>query len=316
MIYPNSVAVASERLTDYVNEGATDATQFKGLQIAPAMPVSAMSATFPKVTVAKGDLMRAANRRRAPGSNYNRWQMAIESGTLSLHQIGEEQSIPDEVALEWDDYFDVEALGTDEAMNRLRRGHEIEVEAELMNTSNFDSANSAVAYSTVATANFIKDFLAARRVLMARGVVPNSVVIPGLVMDWLGQSTLLKEYLVGTQGAGAQVTDDSLQRALARYGITSVIIPDAYVNQSDTNSAAVINPIWDDDHVFVGKLGGGSLRTGGALATGFYDKAGPLFNVSTYRDETKESNVVRAKSISEVVLTNSRAGTLIVTQIV
>lgn len=316
MIYPNSVATPSDVLTDYVNQGATDATQFKGLQIAPSLPVSSMTATYPKITVAKGDLMRAANRRRAPGSNFNRWQMAIESGSLTLHQVGEEQSIPDEVAMEWDDYFDVEAIGADEALNRLRRGHEIEVESELMNSSTFTAANSSVAYSTVATANFIKDFLAARRTLMARGVVPNAVVIPGLVMDWLMQSTLLKEFLVGTQGAGVQVTDDSLQRALARYGIQSVIIPDSYVNQSDTGSDAVINPIWDDDHIFVGKLGSGNLRSAGALATAYWDKAGPLFNVSTYRDETKKSNIVRDESISEVVVTNTRAGVLITTQIV
>lgn len=317
MIYQNTVAVLSEPLTDYVNEGATDATLFKGLQLAPALPVSSMTSTFPKITIAKGDLMRAANRRRAPGSNYNRWQMAIESGTLSLEQIGEEQSIPDEIAMQWDDYFDIEALGADEGMNRLRRGHEIEVATEMMNSTNFTAANGAVAYSiaNVATINFIRDFYAAARALKARGVAPDTIVIPGLIFDVLGQATLLKEYLVGSIGAGVEVSEDSLQRALARHGIKNVVVPDAYVNQSDTGNQDVINPIWGDDYIWVGRVGGGNLRSAGALATAYWDKAGPLFMASTYRDETKKSNIVRDETISNVVVTNTRAGQLIGTQV-
>ncbi len=317
MIYQNSVAALSEPLTDYVNEGATDTTMFKGLQIAPALPVTSLSGTYPKLTIAKGDLMRAANRRRAPGTNFNRWQMALESGTLALEQIGEEQSVPDEHSLEWDDYFDLEAIASDEGMNRLRRGHEIEVATALMNSSTFTAANGSVAYAigNVATINFQLDLYAAIRALNARGVSPNTIVIPGTIYDVLVQSTLLKNFLAGSLAAGTEVNSDGLQRAFARQGITNVIVADGYVNQSDTGNSDVINQIWGNDYIWVGKVGGGNLRSGGALATAFWDKAGPLFMVSQYRDETKKSNVVRAETISNVIVTNSRAGQLIGTQV-
>lgn len=317
MIYQNAVAVPSEALTDYVNEGATDATAFKGLQLAPQIPVSSLSGTYPKVTIAKGDLMRAANRRRAPGTNYNRWQSAIESGTLELKQIGEEQSIPDEVAMEWDDYFDVEAMGADEAMNRLRRGHEMEVAAAMMNSTNFTAANGSVAYAigNVATINFQLDVFAAIRALKARGVNPNTIVIPGTIYDVLIQSTLLKNFLVGSLNPGVNVDADNLQKAFGRNGITNVVVPDAYVNQSDSGAQDVINPIWGNDYVWVGQVATGALRAGGALRTAFWDKAGPLFNVSTYREETKKSNIVRDEMIESVIVTNGRAGQLIGTQV-
>lgn len=316
MIYQNSVAVPSEPLTDYVNEGADDTTQFKGLQLAPALGVSTLTATYPKITIAKGDLMRAANRRRAPGSNFNRWQSAIESGTLTLDQIGEEQSIPDEVSLQWDDYFDVEAMGSDEAMQRLRRGHEIEVASTMMNSSNFTAANGSVAYAEggLATIDFALDLFTAVDALNSRGVVPDTLVIPQSIFRVLRRSALLKAYLVGSLNPGVEVSATTLQRAFSELGIQNVIIPVGLVNQSDTGLSNVINQIWDDAYVWVGKIGSGGLRGGGALRTAFWDKAGPLFQVSTYREEVKKQNVIRAETYSNVIVVNGRAGQLIGTQ--
>ncbi len=317
MIYQNSVAVPSEALTDYVNEGATDATEFAGLSLAPEIGVSSLTGVYPKITIAKGDLMRATNRRRAPGSNFNRWQSAIESGTLALEQIGEEQSIPDEVAMQWEDYFDVEAMGSDEAMNRLRRGHEMEVAAAMMNSTNFTAANGSVAYAigNKTTIDFILDFEAAVDALATRGVVPDTVVIPPSLYFVLRQSTLLQNYIVGSVGAGSRVNSQTLLEALADYGIERVVVPKALVNQSDSGLSDVINRIWGNDYVWVGKTGSGPLRNGGALRTAFWDKAGPLFMVSQYREETKKSNIVRAETISDVILANGRAGQLIGTQV-
>lgn len=317
MIYANSTAIPSEALTDYVNEGAEDTTAFKGLQLAPQLGVSTLTATYPKITIAKGELMRAANRRRVPGSNFNRWQSAIESGTLTLDQIGEEQSIPDEVAMQWEDYFDVEAMGSDEAMNRLRRGHEMDVSATMMNSSNFTAANGSVAYSAgnVATIDFTLDLFAAVDALNSRGVVPDTLVIPQSNFRVLRRSTKLKEYLVGSLNPGVEVTATTLQRAFAELGITNVVVPTGLVNQSDTGNSDVINQIWDDAYVWVGKIGSGPLRNGGALRTAYWDKFGPLFAVSTYREETKKSNIIRAETTGNVIVVNGRAGQLIGTQV-
>lgn len=317
MIYQNAVAEPRENLTDFVQEGVADDTEFQGLKLAPELPVSELAGFFPKITIAKGDLMRAANRRRAPGTNFNRWQMAIESGTLSLESIGEEESIPDEINMRYDDYFDIEAIGANEATNRLKRGHEIDVAAALMNSGNFTAANGSVAYAigNKTTINFVADVLAAIRAIKARGERPDTIVIPGVIYDVLIQTTLLKEFLVGTLNPGVNVDADNLQKAFARNGIKQVIVPDSYVNQSDSNKSDVINPIWGDDYVWVGKIGSGPLRNGGWGRTAYWDKAGPLFNISTYREEVKKSNIVRSEKTAEVIVTNGRAGQLIGTQV-
>ena len=315
MIYQNATAEPRQELADFIQEGNTDFTQFKGLQIAPEMPLSLVTGHVPKIKVGSGDLMRAANRRRAPGTNFNRWQMAIDAHNITLVQIAEEQSIPDEQQMLYEDYFDIEAMGSTEATNRLRRGHELEVAEAIQNSGNFTSQNAAVAYAigNIATIAFVNDVFTAIRAAKARGEAPNTIVIPGTIYDVIRQSADVKSFIAGAINPGSIVDEDNLQKAFARNGITEVIVPDGYVNQSDSNNSDVINPIWNNDYVWVGAVKKGALRGGGWGRTFYWDKQGPLFQLFSYRDEPKSSNVIRSRKTSLVDVTNSRAGQLIAT---
>ncbi len=315
MIYQNATAEPRQELADFIQEGNTDFTQFKGLQIAPEMPLSLVTGHVPKIKVGSGDLMRAANRRRAPGTNFNRWQMAIDAHNITLVQIAEEQSIPDEQQMLYEDYFDIEAMGSTEATNRLRRGHELEVAEAIQNSGNFTSQNAAVAYAigNIATIAFVNDVFTAIRAAKARGEAPNTLVIPGTIYDVIRQSADVKSFIAGAINPGAIVDEDNLQKAFARNGITDVIVPDGYVNQSDSGNSDVINPIWSNDYVWVGSVKKGALRGGGWGRTFYWDKQGPLFQLFSYRDEPKSSNVIRSRKTSLVDVTNSRAGQLIAT---
>jgi hypothetical protein len=317
MIYQNATAEPREELQDFIQEGVTDFTQFKGLQIAPPMPLSLITGHVPKIKVGSGDLLRAANRGRAPGTNFNRWQMAIDAHSITLVQVAEEQSIPDEQTMLYEDYFDVEALGATEATNRLKRGHEMDVAAAVQNTGNFTSQNSAVAYSiaNLATIKFVNDCLTAIRTIKARGEVANTIMIPGPIYDVIRQSADVIAFIAGAINPSAIVDEDNLQKAFARNGITQVVVPDGYVNQSDTGNADVINPIWNDNYVWIGACKPGALRTGGMGRTFYWDKQGPLFQLFSYRDEPKGTNVIRSRKTTLVSITNSRAGQLIATQV-
>lgn len=315
MIYQNATAQPREELQDYIMEGVTDFTQFKGLQILPEMPLSLVTGHVPKITVAQGDLLRAANRNRAPGTNFNRWQMAIDAHSVTLLQVAEEQSIPDEQEMLYEDYFDIEAIGANEATNRLKRGHEMDVAAAIQNATNFTSQNAGVAYSVanLATIEFVNDVLTAIRAIKARGEQPNTIVIPGTIYDVVRQSADLRTFIAGTINPAAIVDEDNIQKAFARNGITQVLVPDGYVNQSDSQLSDLINPIWNNDYVWVGSAKSGALRGGGVGRTFYWDKQGPLFQLYSYRDETKASNVIRSRKTSLVNITNTRAGQVIST---
>lgn len=317
MIYQNATAQPREELQDLIMEGVTDFGEFIGLQLLPEMPMSLVTGHVPKITIAQGDLMRAANRNRAPGTNFNRWQMAIDAHSMTLVQVSEEQSIPDEQEMLYEDYFDVEAIGATEATNRLRRGHEMEVAAAIFNTTNFGAAtNSSVAYTVAnqATMKPITDILASIRRVKAKGERPNTIVIPGTVWDVISLSTQMISYVAGSVNPAAVVTADDLQKKLAVHGITRVLVPDAYVNQSDSLASDLINPIWSTTYIFVGSVQSGALRAGGVGRTFYWDKQGPLFQLFSYRDEVKASNVIRSRKTSLTDITNSRGGDLIATQ--
>lgn len=315
MVYPNATAAPREELTDIIMEGTQDLNEFQGLAVLPERPMNLPTGHVPKIEIGSGNLMRATTRKRAPGTKFDRWQSAIDDFSITLVQVGEEQKIPDEIALTYEDYFPMEQIYTVEAGNRLRRGHEIEVADAIMNTGNFDSVSASPTYAAgnKATMTPVEDMIAAIRRLKARGEAPNTIVIPGPVWDTIRPSTDMVNFIAGAINPNAKVTPNSFQAAMATYGITSVLIPDGYVNRSAEGEADTIEPIWNDGYVFVGKVKTGELVNGGVGRTTYWDKEGPLFNVTTYRDEPVKSNIIRANKTCLPTITNARAGTLIAT---
>lgn len=316
MIYQNTVAAPREELNDFVQESSTTAAMFVGEEILPQKPLKLPTGHYPKITVAEGDLMRAATAARAPGAGFNRWQAAIGDGSLTLVQYPEELQIPDEQQMLYEDYFDLEATFSVEGANRIARLREILVAGQIFNTTNFAATNSAVAYTSanLATISFVADVLAAIRRVKAKGELANTIVFSGTVYDRIRLATLVQAFIAGANQPGAIVNANTIQRAFAEHGIEKVLIADAYVNQSAPGASTVINPIWGNDYVWVGSVKKGELRNGGVGRTFFWEKEGPLYSIFSYRDETKKSNVIRAMGTMQAAITNARAGTLIATQ--
>lgn len=316
MIYQNATAQPRQELTDVIMEGVTDRADFIGLQVLPAAPTSLLQAHVPKITIAKGDMLRATTKVRKPGSRYDRFQAAIDDHSMTLLNVGEELPIPDEVNLTYEDYFPLESVYATEAGNRLLRGHETDVADTVMNSSNFTATASLVAYTVanLATMTPVLDIQNAIRRVKAQGERPNTIIIPGPVYDRIRVSTDMKSFIAGTVNPGARVTPETIQQAFATSGIKQVLVPDTYVNESQATKNNSINAIWDNTYIFVGNCQAGELKAGGIGRTFFWEKAGPLLAVSTYRDESVKSNVIRGEKTTKCSLTNTRAGQLITTQ--
>jgi hypothetical protein len=316
MIYQNTVAAPREELSDLITEGATNADQFVGLRILPPAPSKQLTLHVPKITIAQGDLMRATGKKRTPGANFDRRQGAIGDLTATLQQVGEEVLLPDEITLTYEDYFAVEAFYAKDASDRLLRSHEMDVAATVFNTGNFTAKNSLTAYTqaNIATMSPVEDILAAIRVVKGLGEAPNTLVIPGIVYDRIRVCTDMRNFVAGSVNPGARVTGNTIQMAFESHGIKNVLIPDAYVNQSELGANANINSIWGTAYIGVLNCQPGQLLAGGIGRTFYWEKEGPLFNIQSYRDEPKKSNVIRALKSTLPSITNSRAGTLIGTQ--
>ena len=316
MVYENTAALPRQELTDVVTESMTSNGMFIGDSILPAYPLKLKNAHYTKITVAAADLMRATTSVRAPGSGFDRWQAAVSDCSITLPQYGEEIPIPDEQTDIYDSYFAFESFFAMETGNRLKRLNEILIQAQVQNATNFDAVNSGVAYTVanVATNSFIGDVIDAITRVNARGETPNTIALSWNVYNRVRQATLVKNFIVGINGVGSQVTVNTLQRAFADMGITQVLVGRAYVNQSAQNSSTTINPIWNDTYVFIGNCQTGQMQGGGVGRNFYWEKLGGLYAMKSYRDEPKASNVVRGESAPSPVIVNTRAGTLITTQ--
>lgn len=317
MQYQNATAAPRQELTDVIMEGVTDDTQFVSLKVLPPAPLKVPTGHVPKIEIATGNLMRASRKGRAPGSDFDRWQSGITAYNITLVQIAEEVSLPDEQTLVYEDYFAFESFYAQEASNRLLRGHEIDGEVALFNTSTFDEVNGTVAYSAanIATITPTLDLITAIRRVKARGERPNTILFPGTIYDRVRQSADMKSFIAGSVNPGAIVTPDTIQAAFSSMGIKQVLIAEAYVNQSQDGTNNSINPIYPLTDIFVGNAGSGALQTGGVGRTFYWEKEGALLNISSYRDEPKKSNVIRAMKTTLCGITNARAGTLVGTQV-
>ena len=269
MVYQNATAAPREELTDVIMEGVTDFGEFVGLAVLTPIPMTLPTGHVPKITIAKGDMLRATTRERAPGSNFSRWQSAIDDHSITLLQVAEEVQLPDEQTLLYEDYFSFEQVYAMEAGNRLKRGHEIDVEGAIFNTNNFDATAAAVAYTAAnkTTMQPIEDILAAIRLVKGRGEKANTIVIPGTVWDRLRVCTETVSFVAGTVNPGAKVSVNTLQLALAAHGIEQIYVADSYVNQSQATKNNSINLIWPVTYIFVGACKTGQLRTGGVGRT-------------------------------------------------
>lgn len=317
MQYQNATAAPRQELTDVIVEGITSDDQFLGLKVLPPSPMSLPTGHVPKISIGQGNLLRASSKARAPGSGFDRWQSGITAFNITLIQVSEEVSLPDEQTLVYEDYFAFESFYAQEAANRLLRSVELDAEAALINTGNFDSNNGSVAYSAgnIATITPTLDIITAIRLLKGRGERPNSLVIPGTIYDRIRQSADMKSFVAGSVNPGAIVTPDTITQAFSSMGIKNTFVSDAYVNQSQDGTTNSINPIFPLTYIFVGAAKDGALQTGGVGRTFYWEKEGPLMNISSYRDEDKKSNIIRAMKTTQAAITNARAGTLIGTQV-
>lgn len=315
MQYQNATAQPREELNDVVMESVTTDEMFRGLTLLPAKPMTLPTGHVPKILVGSGNLMRAARKNRAPGSNFDRWQSAIGELNFTLVQVPEEILLPDEQTFIYEDYFAFESYYAMEATNRLRRGHELDVETAVFDTGTFNATAALVAYTNanIATINFPGDVIAAIRTVKARGEMPNTIAIPGQLFDRIRLATLTQSYVAGAINPGAIVTQSTLAQAFADFGIMQVLVMDSYVNTSDAQNADSIDAIWPNTYFFVGNCQPGELKTGGIGRTMFWEKEGPIFNIQSYRDENRKSNVIRAMKTTQAAITNARAGQLVTT---
>lgn len=328
-VYSNATARPRQELAAIVREGEGLNKLNIHNQILPSMPVNKRTVHLVKLQIAQAQLARILDDTflTAPGANIERMTATVNDDTFSVLIRKREVQIPDEIEMDYADYLSLESLMAQQGAESLELTTEYLTAAAIFNATTFGAGtNSIVAYTAanLATINFFQDVNLAVERGFDKGEVYNTIVIARQVYNLIRQSTLLKTYVIGTLGAGAEVNAMNIQKAFADIGITKVLIGSSLYN-SAADGAKTMTRIWSNTYIWVGHTEDAAVSAdtdygfstiAGVGVNAFWDLYTPEggYGVDTYREENKESNIVRAKSSKAPYIANANKGTLITTQ--
>lgn len=312
-------------------------------KVLPDFPINRRTAHLIKATLANSAGLRhiaAAKYLRAPGALFERVVAKFDDDTLTVNLRGIELLVPNEVEMDYDEYLDVEQFFAARFGNETSGlTKEFLAQAALFNATTFGAATpAAVAWATNfhATASTIADIIASARRLKAKGEPgPYVVVMSGTIWERFRTAAQTINFVTGTLNPSYQVTLEQAKTALAAFGISDILVGDAYYNTAADGAAPTLTAVWSNAFVWVGRPGlairegkdGATVpQLGGVGVTAFWEGFTPGGIPSTDKDSMtfeggnyvesypvldRDSMALRLKMSATPYIGNARAGDLI-----
>lgn len=319
MSYPNSGATIRADLNSVVEEASLADQFYIGLKAFPAFGVDAKSGTYPKLTKAISESMKPGDTVRERGGSYGRVTRAWTNDTYDCIDRGLEEAMDDTDVKDTSRFFDMASITAKYVLRAVMLAHEIRVAAKIMHATDWGTpTNSDVAYTeaNIATLNFPLDLQAAIERVADNGEQADTVIMSPAVFNRIRRATLTKSFLVGNDLPQANITTGTMASAFAENGIKQVLIgraryDSAVKKTTQTYSAA---NVWGNTYIWVGKVGDGDFKNGGAGRTLVWNSEGGTFVTETYREEAKRSDIIRVRQNTTEKTVDTSCGTLIATQ--
>lgn len=318
-MYPNSGATIRADLNSVVEEARSAEKFFIGSRLLPELGVDVKSGTYPKLTKSISELLKPGDTRREAGGSYGKVTRAWTNDTYDTVDRGLEEAIDDVHKKDLARFFDAEANAARWVNRAMALSYEIRVAAEIFHATTWGSpTNSTVAYTegNIATLDLPLDLMLAIERVADNAEEPNTIVLSADVYNRVRRSTLLKNFLVGSNIPSANITETTIQQAFAANGITQVLIgraryDSAVKKTTQTYSAA---KVWSNTYIWVGRVESGDFMNGGAGRTLVWNAEGGLFVTESYRKEEIRSDMVRVRQHTQEKIVDASCGTLIATQ--
>lgn len=314
-------AVSRPEISAFLEQARRSGGNFVAQRIFPVLGRAARAGRYPKIEIAKGDLLRRNQTRRSSSGRYNEVTQVHTWDTYDCVDRGLEQRIDDSKAAEMSSFFDLEKLAGKNVMRKNLLEHEVEAAGLLFNEGSFTAQDPSANYTegNIATVDFPKDLGEAIDEVTGRGEGVNAIVMSHQMFLYLRRTTLLQQYLYGKLGNTVQkrlITPQDIADAFsldAEEPVEVIIGRAKYDTSQKGSSTSTLTPIWSDSHIWCGEIQGGEFDAGGVGRTLVWeaDVQGGLFATETYRDEGRRSDMVRVRSNSIEKIVNANAGHLI-----
>lgn len=279
---------------------AMDRNGFIALRVLPVMEVAKVSGTFGKIPIEQ--LLQNRETRRAPGAGYSRGDWTFTTDSYACEEHGAEEPVDDREAEMYADYFDAELVSTERARDVVLRNHEKRVADAVFNATTFASQKTTVTneWDDYGNATPIDDVETAVKAVWNRtGLWPNALIINRLVFRNLRNCEQVIDR-INSQGAGnPSKPGDITAQILARvFDLEEILVAGSPYNAAKEGQSVSISPLWSSEYAMVARLiRSRDIREPGLGRTFHHGADGSQIGtrIESYRDETKRSNIIRAR---------------------
>lgn len=309
-------------LRGVVEEAFLQGSLYIGALAMPPLPVPNKQGQYPVVQKNGGNLLRDEVKRRASAAEYPRIQRAITTDTYDCIEYGIETIIDDSDNGNFSRFFSLESMEIRRAYQQVQLAHERRVQSTLFAPATFNLTTSVTAYTTtnLGTYDIGLDIDTAKQQIAARGEnIDNLTVIMSLSNFLRARaSTRLQNRIRGTISTDAYLVlnEESMADALQ---VKQILVGRASYDTSPQGAAASsLSQIWTDTYIWIGTINAASgpdqYFSGGVGYTLFWEQDSDIFQVETYREERKRSEIIRARQFTAEKIVLSAAAQLLVTQ--
>lgn len=299
-----STATANPILTGHAVQFLQNASEFVGRQLFPVFNTQEQSGDY-YVFDRENWLNIPTEIRRAPGTQYKRSLMTLSDDSFATKNYGIEEPVDDSEYAKYASRLDADKAAVNRAMHIVLWNHEIRVHTAATGISNTSSPSTKW---DAAGGDPIGDVDAAREVIHdGCGMDPNVMVIGRNVFNVLKELDVILQKIKYVQRG--IVTADLLAPI---FKVDRVIVAGAVRNTAAEGQALSVAKLWDEEVVLAHVNGAQDLKVpnfGRTFSWSAREGSGRGgIQVVSYREETIESNVHRAKQFTDEKLVGEECG--------
>jgi hypothetical protein len=307
-----SSATANPVLTGHAVKFMRNRAGFAGLRLFPIFNTALQSADY-YVFDRENLLLVPENARHAPGSPFRRIRMKVSDDNFACKDYGLEAPVADTERAKYASYLAADQAAIEMLVDMILIGHEKRVRDIATNTSNVSNASPGTKWDQ-ANSDPFADVDAAKEVIRkAIGLQANVMLISSPVKLVLKEHPKILEKIKYT-GQGGIIPDAMLPNLLAQaFGVGEVIIADNVEATNQEGQTLTPADIWTDTVVMAHRRTEQNLMApnfGRTFVWSAFSGADTI-QAQTYRDETCESDVHRARHFTDEKLVGAEAGYLL-----
>jgi len=233
---------------------------FIALRVLPPADVGNISGTL--TTIAIEEILRDRALQRAEGSAYARDTFRFATIEYATKEYGLEYPVDQHAAANYRDFI-ADPVVEAARISRFAALSELEQRAAdaVFNTTTWTGASLTTTlpggseWNVLATANPIKDVIAAKRKMRKLGFRPNALILSRDVFEFLKLNAAIQTAIAST-GAGASFEVSKINEAVLAqvFDIEQVIVAGALRNTANQGLAAVITDRWSVEYAMLAKI--------------------------------------------------------------